>query len=179
MVNFSIVVALDEKNGIGKDGRLPWHLSADLKYFKELTSQTRFKDKRNVVIMGRKTWESLPERFRPLPNRINVVLTHDEGKIFPQDVLKARNFEEVFKILQSPAYKERFESVFVIGGAQIFQEAISLSSCKKIYATHILGDFQCNTFFPPFPKQFKKTKTTSPQKEGQNIYYFVEYSYQG
>ena len=80
MVNFSIVVAMDEQQGIGKGGKLPWHIPGDLKYFKNLTTKTKLPDKKNVVIMGRKTWESLPQNFRPLSKRINVVLTRN--KIF-------------------------------------------------------------------------------------------------
>ncbi|MDE2222506.1 MAG: dihydrofolate reductase, partial [Candidatus Omnitrophica bacterium] len=73
MKNFSIVVAFDSTYGIGKDGRLPWRLAADLKRFKEITMEDGAA-RPNAVIMGRKTWESIPDRFRPLPGRVNVIL---------------------------------------------------------------------------------------------------------
>ena len=74
MKPFSIVVAIDSQHGIGKNNDLPWHLPADLKHFKFITTNSAV-GKRNVVVMGRKTWDSIPEKFRPLPNRTNVVLS--------------------------------------------------------------------------------------------------------
>lgn len=71
----NIIVAIDSYNGIGKNGSLPWNLSKDLIRFGKLTTKTTDKNKRNVVLMGRKVWQSIPEKFRPLKNRLNVVLS--------------------------------------------------------------------------------------------------------
>jgi dihydrofolate reductase/thymidylate synthase len=76
--SFSIVVAMDSQQGIGKNNNLPWSLSADLTHFKSLTTTVTHLQKRNAVIMGRKTWNSLPTAFRPLPNRLNIVITRQE-----------------------------------------------------------------------------------------------------
>ena len=86
-IPFSLIVAMDSQNGIGKNGQLPWHLPADLKHFKEITCTVRDPKKQNVVLMGRKTWDSIPEKFRPLPGRINVVLTRHPDLKFPLGVL--------------------------------------------------------------------------------------------
>lgn len=73
---FQLVVATTLQRGIGRDGTMPWHLPADMAYFKSLTSQvTSFEEKRNAVVMGRKTWESIPDKFKPLAKRINVVIS--------------------------------------------------------------------------------------------------------
>ena len=74
-MTFQLVVAATRKLGIGKAGSMPWKLPGDMAYFKEITSKTADSGKQNAVIMGRKTWESIPPKFRPLPGRINVVLT--------------------------------------------------------------------------------------------------------
>ena len=76
-LTFQLVVAATRKLGIGKHGSMPWKLPGDMAYFKELTSKTADSSKQNAVIMGRKTWESIPLKFRPLPGRINVVLTRN------------------------------------------------------------------------------------------------------
>ena len=75
---FSVVVAVcKQSRGIGKDNQLPWRLRADMQYFKQLTRSTRDPTKRNAVIMGRKTWQSIPPKFRPLDDRVNVVLSRN------------------------------------------------------------------------------------------------------
>lgn len=76
---FDLVVACDLNRGIGKENGLPWRLPGDMKQFRELTSSVRDSSKRNAVLMGRKTWESIPTKFRPLPHRVNVVLSRDAG----------------------------------------------------------------------------------------------------
>ena len=75
---FHVVVAASlPEFGIGFEGKLPWRIAEDMKHFKQITSQTVDKNKQNAVIMGRKTWESIPSKFRPLPDRLNVVLTRN------------------------------------------------------------------------------------------------------
>jgi dihydrofolate reductase len=74
---FSCVVAATETWGIGKNGTLPWTLKKDMQYFKRVTTQTQCSTKRNAVVMGRKTWQSIPPAFRPLRNRINVVISRN------------------------------------------------------------------------------------------------------
>ena len=72
---FQIVVATTLERGIGLDGGMPWNLPKDMKYFKEITIKTRDSSKRNAVIMGRKTWDSIPAKFRPLANRANIIIS--------------------------------------------------------------------------------------------------------
>jgi len=73
-----VIVAVDENNGIGKDGKLPWHFFSEMKYFKKTTLQTNDPNKKNMVIMGRNTWESIQPKYRPLKDRKNVILTSRE-----------------------------------------------------------------------------------------------------
>jgi dihydrofolate reductase len=175
MIPFSIIVAVDAKFGIGKEGNLPWHLPEDLKHFKVITTKTSDPSKKNVVIMGRKTWESLPEQFRPLPRRINVVLSRDESLKLPKDVYKAVDFSQVVQLLQEKAFLETIDQVFVIGGGQIFKEALDMSECQRLFLTHIQYDFGCDAFFPSIPKGYKEVSRTS-QLSFQGIsYYFAEY----
>ena len=155
MIPFNIIVAVDEEFGIGKEGGLPWHLPGDMKFFKEITTKTEDAQKKNVVIMGRKTWESIPARFRPLPGRINCVLSRNKDFPLPDDVLRAESLEAALKALGGEA-RESIDKVFIIGGAQIFLLALRMLECQKIYMTQIALDFQCDSFFPSDLTGFEK-----------------------
>ena len=125
-----LIWAQDFKGGIGKNGQLPWHISEDLKNFKKITLDS-------TILMGRKTWDSLP--FKPLPNRRNIVLTSTE---IP-NIEVYNNINECIKILE----KESISKIFVIGGASIYEHFFN-------YATHLHITFvnikskNLDTFFP-------------------------------
>lgn len=153
-MNFSIVVAIDQNKGIGKSGQLPWHIPADLKYFKNLTTKLEDPSMQNAVVMGRKTWESIPEKFRPLPDRINIVLTRDKNYDVPPNVLLYHSFDQMLDGLSDDTYTSIIENVFVIGGQQIFEEAVNHDECHSLWVTHILQEYPCDTYFPSFEGQF-------------------------
>src|SRR3989338_7373825 len=134
---FSIIAAVDKDFGLGKGGTLPWQLPADMKHFKTLTTAA-LPGKKNAVIIGRKTWDSLPAQFRPLPGRVNLVLSRNDNLKFPQGVLRAGGLEQALDLLAEEILSKIVESVYVIGGAQIFQQAIVRQECHKIYLTQIL-----------------------------------------
>jgi dihydrofolate reductase / thymidylate synthase len=172
MKPFAIVVAFDAHYGIGKNGQLPWRLPLDLKRFKDITSAVVNPKKKNAVIMGRKTWESLPLKFRPLPDRLNVVLSR-EGKLnLPEAVLKFSSLDDALKDL---ANSKDIENIFVIGGAQIYAEATIHPLCQKIYVTHVQGEFSCDAFFPPLSKDFFPIHVSETYHEGNMAFHFSDY----
>jgi dihydrofolate reductase len=129
----SAVVAVDNNWGIGYNGDLLEHIPGDLKYFKELTSGY-------AVVMGRKTWDSLPKK--PLPNRFNVVITSQE-RHFEEMTAFIPFSEAVSRLKHSP--KE--DNWFIIGGGQIYKEL--LPYCDRVYVTKIFKDHdQVDTYFP-------------------------------
>ncbi len=99
---------------------------------------------KNAVIMGRKTWDSLPERFRPLPNRLNIVLTRRKSLSYFRGSYIADCFEDALAY----SVNERCPNTFVIGGSQIYNDALRHGGCDKIYITKINTIFKCDTFFP-------------------------------
>lgn len=178
MRNFEIIVAVDAQGGIGKDGGLPWSLPRDLERFKAITTQVVDPNKHNAVIMGRKTWESLPAKYRPLPKRFNVIITAQKEYSLPEGVLKARGLTEVLRTLDLPSGNENLEKVFIIGGGQLFAEAINLPQCRKIHMTRILKDFHCDTFFPQIPPRLREIPSATPPLQRQNDldFYFSEWT---
>lgn len=121
----AIVAALLPDMGIGFQGTLPWRLSKEMKYFKQVTSTTVDSNKRNAVIMGTKTWESIPKRFRPLPNRLNVVISRSftDNLVFEQ-IDEEKSFYKINSI--QTAVKELninhpdVERIYIIGGGEIY-----------------------------------------------------------
>ncbi len=162
MKGFSIIVACDEQGGVGKGGALPWHIPADLRHFKEVTTALPGAAP-NVVIMGRKTWESIPEKFRPLPLRLNVVITSSDDYRLPAGVVRVDSLEDGLKIFCDAA-RDDVGAVFVIGGARVYAEAIHHPLCESIYLTRLYEKSHCDVFFPEIPAKFV-IKTESPKKE--------------
>ncbi len=155
----SIIVAIGNHNVIGCENKMPWHLPKDLKYFKDKT-------KGHVVIMGRKTLESIG---KPLPNRRNVVITKNKDYICKFSEVKIVNSLEDIK-----EYIEDEDENFVIGGATIYKEL--LPYCTKLYITRIYEDFKGDSFFPKIEEsKWKITGCENPQEDGPFKYEFLVY----
>lgn len=120
---YQVVVAATQNMGIGKDGKLPWRLPSDMKFFKDVTMTTSDPLKRNAVIMGRKTWESIPIQHRPLPGRLNVVLTRSGSFDIAtvENVVICGSMISALELLAGSPYCVSVEKVFVIGGGQIYR----------------------------------------------------------
>lgn len=148
----SLIAALALGNrAIGKANRLIFHIPEDLKRFKKITSG-------HVVIMGRKTFESIG---RPLPNRTNIVITRDED-YFAEGVTLVHSLEEAVRLAQGD------DEVFIIGGGQIYQEAIGMAD--KLYLTIVEGNPNADTFFPDY-SEFKKVVSESDWQEHEGLKY--------
>ncbi|KAK9749039.1 hypothetical protein RND81_02G098900 [Saponaria officinalis] len=147
---YQVVVAATRDMGIGKDGKLPWNLPSDLRYFKEVTTTTSVARKRNAVIMGRRTWESIPHKYRPLPCRLSVVLSRsgEMGLAPMEDVVICSDLNSALEFLAEPPHSLSVEKVFVIGGGQVLKEALNAPSCEAIHLTDIKTSVECDTFIP-------------------------------
>jgi len=139
----TIIVATDINNGIGKDNDLMWHLSEDLKRFKAITSG-------HTIIMGRKTWDSLPKK--PLPNRKHIIIS-SSLKIDDENVKVVSSPYEALTLMD-----EKHEN-FIIGGGQIYN--LFLPFANKIELTKVLLEFDADTFFPEIDSSIWKTEKSS------------------
>ncbi len=130
MSKIIIIAAVSENNVIGKDGKIPWHIKEDLQHFKILTLN-------HPVIMGRKTYESLP--VKPLKDRVNIVLTKQK-EFSPPDVVVKNSLEEAIE------YCKNYDKVFIIGGQSLFDEGLKIADTLEL--TRIHGNYEGDTFFP-------------------------------
>jgi len=182
VVELRLVVALTRnERGIGIQGKLPWKLKKDLQFFKELTLG-------NAVIMGRKTWESLPPISRPLKKRLNIILTSNPT-LFQKNYLESlpdqqrdeeeegglclacNSFENALNLLKLRSVN----LAYVIGGQRVFEEALANSTCRRIYLTRIHQDFTCDAFFPCIPNDFRLVSNSEVFEENGIKFEFVEY----
>lgn len=132
----TLIVAMGKHREIGKDNDLLWKLPRDMKFFKETTEG-------HTVVMGRKNWESIPEKFRPLPNRKNIVISRNpdykaEGAVLISDL---KEIPDHFNV-------DSDKKCFIIGGAQIYQLALEQDLIDEMYITHVDETFEADTYFP-------------------------------
>ena len=135
--NLSIIVAVAQNMAIGRDNDLLWHLSDDLKRFKSLTSG-------HTVIMGRRTFDSLPKK--PLPKRRNIVLTHDEGFRYEAPETATGTLEVAHSMTEVLRMVEGEEETFIMGGGTIYRDFLPL--VNRLYVTWVYKDFEADVFFP-------------------------------
>ncbi|KAH0554382.1 dihydrofolate reductase isoform X1 [Cotesia glomerata] len=155
-----IAAACGDNLGIGINGRLPWKLKAEMAFFTNMTTKTKNVNKKNVLIMGRKTWEGIPKKFRPLQNRINIILSHQKLD-YENEPIVCQSLQHALDTISKPDLCEIVENIWVIGGHAVYKAAIDHLNCFRIYLTYIKKDFECDTFFPSIPKNFIETSDTN------------------
>ncbi|KAJ8401911.1 hypothetical protein AAFF_G00374920 [Aldrovandia affinis] len=145
------IVAICPNMGIGNSGNLPWHpkrLSNEFKHFQKMTMTPTVEGKQNVVIMGRKTWFSIPERNRPLKNRINIVLSRELKEPPAGAHHIASDFSAALCLLDTTELAGRVDQVWVIGGSSLYKEAMEAPCLRRLFVTRIQQQFDCDTFLP-------------------------------
>ena len=145
-MNIQLIWAQDKNGGIGKNGKLPWHISKDLKNFKKITLNS-------TIIMGRKTWESLP--FKPLPNRRNIILSNKDRT----DAEVYNNIKDCIQALKL----DRVKNLFVIGGRSVFESFYSKASILHLTMINIETK-GIDTFFPISMNQIEKDFNEAEKK---------------
>lgn len=151
-----IIAAVSENGVIGKDGDIPWYFPEDLKHFKQKTMGF-------PVIMGSSTYRSLPEDFKPLPGRKNIVLTRS-GIEADESVAVANSLDEAWSIAE-----EHGDKAFIIGGATVYEQ--TLSEADKLVITRIHEEFDGDTFFPDWSSE----KWKEAERDDREDLSFIEY----
>lgn len=161
---YSVIAAVSKNGGIGYKGDLPWRLKKEMEYFNRMTSQVFHGSTQNAVIMGRTTWQSIPDKYRPLKGRVNVVISKTLGSV-PEGVLLYRKLTDAVKDLY---LNNNIEKLWVIGGSGLYNEAVKDKNCTHLYITKIDQEFLCDTFFPDFDmKEFEEVNESDVPKEIQ------------
>jgi len=149
-----VIVACDASNGgIGINGQVPWNIPEDVQHFKNITCCVENVCQKNVVIMGRKTWESLPRRRRPLKDRVNVIVSSTMSLMSVgdcSDTHVAPSLDAALKLIQK---LDHVHTTFVIGGSELYKEALQHPECRYVYITYVAilvspCPYQYDAYFP-------------------------------
>lgn len=165
----TLIVAATTKNGIGKNGSLPWPmLKKEMAYFARVTKRVPSDNstansepstqKRNAVIMGRKTWLSIPPKFRPLKDRTNIIISTQPrsqlSDIIPEDrsdILVASNVPDALHVLATAVREGSVPELgraYVIGGARVYEQVLGMEEVRRVLLTRVQGEWECDAFFP-------------------------------
>ncbi|XP_044763533.1 dihydrofolate reductase-like [Coccinella septempunctata] len=165
-LKYNLIGVVSENMGIAKDGKLPFSLPREYKFYMSITRETSDKSKKNVVIMGRKSWDCLGDHEKPMPGRINFVLTSNKDLDLSQfpDTYVLNSWAEVESKLVDAHFKEKYETIWVVGGNRIYDEAQKSKYFYRAYISKVRKYFDCDAFFPELVKNIKRvTDPRTPQ----------------
>ena len=154
----SLIVAVSENGVIGKDNDLIWRLPKDIKFFKDTTLG-------HHVIMGRKNFESIPHKFRPLPDRTNIIVTR-QANYQAEGCITVNTIEDALKIAKQNEDKEPF----IIGGGQVYKIALEANLVDKIYLTKVHHSFDGDTFFSELESEWKEVSRIDHKADDNHAY---------
>ncbi len=161
MMDVFIVVAVSENNAIGKDGEIPWKIKEDMKRFKDLTMGY-------PCIMGSRTYDSIPSRFRPLPGRENIVLTR-RGDYRPQGAKIMHSFDDALSYCREKGYSK----AAIIGGAKVYEEGLQYADIVELTRVH--KEFEGDAFFPELDEEIWELVSEEKHLDAEIPYSFLTY----
>lgn len=158
-----LIAAVADNDVIGKDNDLVWRIKEDMRFFKETTSG-------HILLMGRKNFESIPEKFRPLPNRLNCILTRNKS----YEAANCVTVDSIENWLSSYKYDDR--QMFIIGGGQVYKEALEKNLVDVMLITHVHARPDGDTFFPSINKNEWKSEILQEgiQNESNEFAYTIK-----
>ncbi|KAH0954858.1 hypothetical protein HN011_010138 [Eciton burchellii] len=169
-----LIAAACENMGIGINGQLPWRLKSEMAFFTHMTTHTKDANKKNVVLMGRRTWDCIPDKYRPLKDRLNMVLT-SQSFDYGNKAIPCKSIPHALELIAQ--MQDQVERVWVIGGSRVYEAAMKSPHFGRLYLTRIKKEFDCDTFFPPIPNDFVLIKDPAvPQdiQEEREIQFIYE-----
>ncbi|XP_023657710.2 dihydrofolate reductase [Paramormyrops kingsleyae] len=157
-----LIAAACKNMGIGKNGWLPWTLPMEFQYLLDKISSVSRPGKKNLLVWGRICWFSAPENLHPIDNAVNVVLSRTISTLPKHAHYLCNNFESAVLLATSPPLNEVVETIWILGGVEIYKKALAHPWCDLIYLTDIMANFDCDTFFPGFDRNVYRLQDHFP-----------------
>ncbi|XP_044129144.1 dihydrofolate reductase-like [Bufo gargarizans] len=157
-----LIAAACNNMGIGWKGNLPWNLPKEFQYLLDTITTVKQPGKKNLIVWGRRSFETFDEKLLPLANTIIVILTRQLSELPKYADYICCDEEEVVNLASSSTLCNEIETIWVLGGVESYSNMMKHPWCNHIYFTHIMADFECDTFFPEFDKNIFKLKEEYP-----------------
>ncbi|XP_010881677.2 dihydrofolate reductase [Esox lucius] len=158
-----VIAAACSNMGLGKNGKMPWQLPTEFKFFLDTTTKVSEPGKVNLMVWGKGCWFSNPESlFSLMPNVQHVVLSSTLRTVPKHAHFLCQDFDSSVNLASLPPLCELVETVWVVGGPRVYQEALMHPGCDLIYLTDIMADFDCDVFFPPFDRNIFRKQERFP-----------------
>ncbi|XP_013872027.1 dihydrofolate reductase [Austrofundulus limnaeus] len=157
-----LIAAICNDRGIGKDGALPWSLPTEFQYFLNTITRVSRPGNMNLIIWGHLSWNSRPENMLPLANSLHVVLSKTLTTVPDQAHFLCRDFESAVRLAAEPPLAGIMETIWVLGGTQVYEDALKHPWCDLLYLTDVMADFDCDVFFPEFDRKLFRLQDRFP-----------------
>nr|XP_019957670.1 PREDICTED: dihydrofolate reductase-like [Paralichthys olivaceus] len=157
-----LIAAACNDMGIGKGGKMPWQLPSEFQYFLDTVTRVSKPGKMNMMVWGKLCWLSHPETTFPLANTLHVVLSTKLNKVPDNAHYLSKDFESAVRLCSEPPLADLIETIWVVGGMQVYKDALSHPWCDLVYLTNVMADFECDVFFPEFDRGLFKLQERFP-----------------
>ncbi|XP_060779729.1 zgc:153031 [Neoarius graeffei] len=157
-----LMAAACRNMGIGKDGRLPWNLPTEFQFLLNTITTVCKPGKKNLIIWGKYSWFSCPESVFPLANSLNVVLSKTLTSVPKHAHYMCEDFVSAVKLASHPPLSDLVETIWILGGTQVYKDALEHPWCDLIYLTDIMAGFDCDVFFPSFDQNVYRKQNKFP-----------------
>ncbi|XP_060933379.1 dihydrofolate reductase-like [Limanda limanda] len=157
------IAAVCNDMGMGKDGQMPWNLPSEFQYFINTVTRVSRPGKMNMMVWGEQCWLSHPETTFPLANILHVVLSTKLNEVPDHAHFLSDDFESAVRLAAEPPLADLIETIWVVGGMQVYKAGLSHPWCDLVYLTDVMADFECDVFFPEFDRGVFKLQERFPQ----------------
>ncbi|KAK9516956.1 hypothetical protein VZT92_024861 [Zoarces viviparus] len=157
-----LIAAVCNGRGIGKDGQMPWDLPSEFQNFRDHVLGVSRPGKLNLMIWGKLCWYSVPKSDFPLPNVLHAVLSTTLETVPDHAHFLCPDLDSAARLAARPPLSDLIETIWVVGGTQVYEDALKHPWCDLVYLTDVMADFDCNVFFPEFDTELFKVQEGFP-----------------
>ncbi|XP_073327340.1 dihydrofolate reductase [Pagrus major] len=157
-----LIAAVCNDRGMGKDGKMPWDIPSEFKFFMDKITRVSRPGKMNLLVWGRRCFQHHPETTFPIANSLHVVLSTTLNTVPDHANFLCQDFESAVLLAAKPPLADLIETIWIIGGTRVYEDALKHPWCDLVYLTDVMAEFDCDVFFPEFDRELFKVQESFP-----------------